>query len=74
MEMQIVSPVSGVLEENYMRESEFVILDQSIGIVRAEDDKLSLIQCHYEGRIKKVLVAKGETAAEGMILAIIEVA
>lgn len=73
MEIELLCPCDGILKEAYFDINEYIISNQSIGVIQTNNNGLSVITSQYDGRIKTVLVEKGEKVAKGMILAIITI-
>lgn len=73
MDIELLCPYDGVLHDAFLRIDDYVISDQSVGVIQVGDNSMVMVTSQYEGRVKKVLVEKGEKVVEGMVLAIITI-
>lgn len=68
---EIISPITGVISEIFIKEGDFIKRDQKVLLISAMKMENEIVS-DFEGRIKEILVKKNQEVKEGDILIILQ--
>lgn len=72
MQAELLSNYDGSLTELLVKEGDYIIRNQILGIIQTNNNSMIPLKSKYEGLVKRIYLEKGNFISEGMILAIVE--